>query len=374
MSLYINPLHFGCWNMRGLNDPIKQKEVRFFVNKNKLSLLGLVEHKIKESNSSRILKSMLPFWDFAHNYTHSPNGRIIVTWDPSIVHVSVLGSSSQAIHCNVQSLSGDVQFLATVVYGSNFYCERNELWQSLTSWRSPTPWIILGDFNAIRSQSDKMGGDCHWPPHMEDFNKCISHNDLDDLKYSGCHYTWSNKQASSHFVSTKIDRALVNEHWMRTFPCSSAHFLAPGISDHSPIVVSMILDTKKIKKPFKFFNFLADHPDFISIVQSVWRRVIIGNPMYVVCTKLRLLQDELKKLNSRDYSDISTRTLDTKQKLESIQLELGSDPSNSSKQIQEKELYRQYIQLARAEESFASQKSRIQWLRLGDHLPKKKQG
>lgn len=188
----INPLHFGCWNMRGLNDPIKQKEVRSFVTINKLSFLGLVEHKIKEPNASKILTSMLPFWNFVHNYVQAPNGRIIVAWDPTAVDINILDKSSQAIHCQVSIPSG-TQFVATFVYGSNSYVERTELWNSLNSWRSSLSWIVLGDFNALRFPSDKVGGDYHWPPHMEDLNKCISHNDLDDLRYTGCHFTWANK-------------------------------------------------------------------------------------------------------------------------------------------------------------------------------------
>lgn len=131
------PLQFGFWNMRGLNDPLKQKEVRSFVSKNKLSIIGLVEHKVKESNFNRIFCSMIPFWSFVHNYTHSPNGRICIGWDPSLVKVIVLGLSSQAIHCKIHSVSGDTQFVATFVYGSNLYNERIELWQDLNSWNNP---------------------------------------------------------------------------------------------------------------------------------------------------------------------------------------------------------------------------------------------
>lgn len=72
----MQPINFGFWNTRGLNDPIKQKEVKSFVNKNKLSLLGLLEHKIKEDFASRIIKFVCPQWDFVNNYSHAPSGRI----------------------------------------------------------------------------------------------------------------------------------------------------------------------------------------------------------------------------------------------------------------------------------------------------------
>ena len=362
----INPLQFGFWNMRGLNDPLKQREVRSFVNKNNLSIIGLVEHKIKEINFCRITCSMFPFWSFVHNYSHSASGRICVGWDSSIVSVDVLGQSSQAIHCLVKSVAGNLQFVATFVYGSNLYNERIDLWRDLNSWNNPGPWVILGDFNALRFPSDKVGGDNHWPPHMDNFGQCINANELDDLKYTGCHFTWSNKQDPSHVVTTKIDRVLVNEQWIKSFVHSNAHFHPPGISDHSPAVVFLHPSIGKFNKPFKFFNFLADHPKFLDVVQQVWRVIVIGNPMYVTCEKLRLLQKELKKLNTREYSDISSRALATKQQLDVVQKDLGGDPTNFTNQIQERALCKQYMILARAEESFAKQKSRIQWLKLGD--------
>lgn len=260
---------------------------------------------------------------------------------------------------------GDLKFFATFVYGSNLYIERQELWQDLTTWNCTDPWIILGDFNANRFQSEKIGGDQLWPPHMEEFNQCIITNELVDLRYTGYQFTWANKQALTQYIATKIDRVLVNEYWIRTHSYSNAHFPSPGISDHSPVVF-LNPDSRKVLKPFKFFNFLADHPEFLSTIQKVWRRVIIGNPMFVACEKLRSLKVDLKKLNTKDYNDITNRTLAAKQQLDQIERDLGIDPLNPLKQALERDLCKQYLVLARAEESFAKQKSRIQWLKLGD--------
>lgn len=181
--------------MRGLNDPIKQREVVSLVRMNKISLFGLIEHKIKEVNCPRIINSMFHSWSFAHNFANAPSGRLCIVWDPNVLTLSVLNQSSQAIHCLVQTLSMDIKFYATFVYGSNLLIERRELWHDLTNWRCLDPWVILGDFNALRYQREKIGCDHHWPPHMEELNQCIDTNDLEDLRYTGCQFTWANKQA-----------------------------------------------------------------------------------------------------------------------------------------------------------------------------------
>ncbi|XP_058219491.1 uncharacterized protein LOC131330032 [Rhododendron vialii] len=167
---------------------------------------------------------------------------------------------------------------------------------------------------------------------MNEFNGCLYAFELDDLRFSGCFFTWANKQDHAHHVTTKLDRVLVNEQWMKDYSCSSAHFPTPGISDHS----------------------------------LVWRKVIFGNPMFCVCEKLKLLQGEFKIINIRDFSDVSKRVVDTRQLLESLQKDLGSQSSNLSVISQEKEVHKQLLTLLRTEESLAKQKSRIQWLKLGD--------
>lgn len=40
----------GAWNVRGLNDPLRQKEVLNLVRSQHLSLIGLVETKVRLEN------------------------------------------------------------------------------------------------------------------------------------------------------------------------------------------------------------------------------------------------------------------------------------------------------------------------------------
>lgn len=158
----------------------------------------------------------------------------------------------------------------------------------------------------------------------------------------------------------------MNESRMRAFPYSNAFFPTPGLSDHSPSVVNLSPPPKPSTKPFRFFDFLADHPLFLPTVQRVWRTIVLGNPMFCISEKLRSLQVEFKKLNTQEFSAISDRVKNAKLQLDVLQKEMGSNPLNPSIQAEEKDAFRQYLILSRAEESLAKQKSRIQWLKLGD--------
>lgn len=75
------------------------------------------------------------------------------------------------------------------------------------------PWIIIGDFNAVRRQNEKSE-----PSHFDttsagDFNHCMEDIEVEDLNSKGLWFTWSNKRVGQGQSSSRLDRALVNSHW-----------------------------------------------------------------------------------------------------------------------------------------------------------------
>jgi len=48
------------WNIRGLNWPNKQEEVRSFLHKNKVGMIGLLETKVKIKNVDKIAGNVFP--------------------------------------------------------------------------------------------------------------------------------------------------------------------------------------------------------------------------------------------------------------------------------------------------------------------------
>ncbi|KAL7161753.1 hypothetical protein ACSBR2_042265 [Camellia fascicularis] len=207
----------------------------------------------------------------------------------------------------------------------------------LSHSQSKSPIIFLCDFNATRFSHEKFGGSQNWSSAKEEFNSLILDSELDDLSYTGCHFTWANKREG-------VD--------------STANFLPSGVSDHSPVVVTISDEVTSYKKPFKFFNFWSKHEDFLPLVANEWSQYIHGVLMFRVCQKLRNLKSVLKALNKKDFSDISTRVLVPKSDLESVQCKLDMDPSNLSLQNLERSNYKLYVDLCGVEESLAHQKSR----------------
>lgn len=87
-------------------------------------------------------------WRAFCNYPHSPSGLIGVFWNPSDIHLSLLGQSDQVVHCSVQNLSHSWSCLLSIVYGDNCHSRREALWTDLTSYAPAAkakPWLVVGD-------------------------------------------------------------------------------------------------------------------------------------------------------------------------------------------------------------------------------------
>ncbi|KAG2293076.1 hypothetical protein Bca52824_039745 [Brassica carinata] len=165
-----------------------------------------------------------------------------------------------------------------------------------------------------------------------------------------------------------MDWALVNGDWLRCFPHSHAHFEAGGISDHARCYVRIAERPAGNKKPFRFFNYIAEHDQFLPTVQRV------GDPsrplfhsrtvLQMFHTKLKLLKFHLRALNRTQYGDISTKTREAYASLCDKHNEVLLNPSDESFRAAAGALDR-WNHLVAIEEKFYKQKYCVKWLEVG---------
>ena len=86
------------WNVRGLNQLEKQKDVKKMIEKYHIGLVGLLETRVKASKLGAVYLSMFRGWCFTTNLRWNKGGRIIVAWDPQVFQVSRIVGHSQYIH------------------------------------------------------------------------------------------------------------------------------------------------------------------------------------------------------------------------------------------------------------------------------------
>ena len=104
--------NIASWNVRGLNRPNKQEDVKIFLQLNDVGLVGLIETKIRQQNATSIASSLLHGWQWANNCDIS-NGRIWVAWKPCAYHLTILERTDQLIHCSATQLLTKKRFHIT---------------------------------------------------------------------------------------------------------------------------------------------------------------------------------------------------------------------------------------------------------------------
>ncbi|XP_073149181.1 uncharacterized protein [Henckelia pumila] len=259
-------MKIACWNVRGLSKPLKQKNAQEVLKKLNFSILGLLEVKIKPNLLDRMMDTKFPGMSFLHNFHLCDNSRILIMWDPMMVHLDLLDMTDQIIHVTVSCLHTHRIFQASFVYGWNSMVARRPLWDFLLRRGDAIdlPWIMMGDFNCVRHPYEKMGGFSVAPREMADLRNCIARLELSDANHVGCYFTWF-----SLAVTSKLDRVMVNHHWTESNLDVFVDFVTPGcFPDHSCSVITIFKDHSRRASPFKFFNMWATHQDIQLIVRD----------------------------------------------------------------------------------------------------------
>ncbi|KAL0294975.1 UNVERIFIED_CONTAM: hypothetical protein Sangu_3207300 [Sesamum angustifolium] len=241
------------------------------------------------------------------------------------------------------------------------------MWEKLLDLGQPMnmPWLILGDFNCVKSPTEKQLGVTPTWYELKDFADCCLSLGLNDAPTTGCYFTWYSNSESNP-VWCKLDRVLFNNEWLEAGLRCNAHFSPPGcLSDHSPGIVSILDPPVSHPKPFRFFNMWADHQDFMATVENGWNLNVDGTAQFCLCRKLKALKGHLKAFNNLHFSHISVRAKDADLALQDAQIQLESDPENTTIRDSVSELRKKAVFLAEAERHFYYQKAKLHFLKMG---------
>ena len=106
--------------------------------------------------------------------------------------MEVLGSSVSHIDSIVDEGNNSARWRSTGFYGNPETSRRVESWQLLHSLStvSPLPWVVIGDFNEIRLDSEKEGGVPRPKQQMARFNSVINSCGLQEVDFIGPKFTW----------------------------------------------------------------------------------------------------------------------------------------------------------------------------------------
>ncbi|XP_075101622.1 uncharacterized protein LOC142177061 [Nicotiana tabacum] len=227
--------------------------------------MAIVEHRVTEVKGKQIMKKIVAGWSWATNYDENGKGRIWVIWDPNIIQFSEMWKSNQLIHGKVTIGVGSIQFYFTTVYGLHTIEDRKILWHELEGIHNGTDeaWIAMGDYNAILGVEDRESDNPVQEVEIRDFSDFMLNNNMNELKYIGRKYIWTN----SH-VWSKIDRAIVNTEWMTTMKQMEVIVMDRFISDFTPLSIHFDETGQGGPKPYRFYNYVAENSEFLKVVEK----------------------------------------------------------------------------------------------------------
>ncbi|XP_049414796.1 uncharacterized protein LOC125877592 [Solanum stenotomum] len=179
--------------------------------------------------------------------------------------------TGQQLTVNFQKRGTTDIFSVTAVYARCNALERLELWESLEdiAFKMQKPWLVGGDFNTIRSESEKLGGLPVTQLETIDFNLCISSCALNELNFKGSSFTWWNGRVGAECIFERLDRVFGNEEFMNLLPNNEVQHLIRQGSDHAPL-----------------------------------QGEITGNPFTVVHSKMKKVKLEIAKWSKKTFGNV----------------------------------------------------------------------
>ncbi|KAJ6397283.1 hypothetical protein OIU84_018239 [Salix udensis] len=172
-------------------------------------IFGLLETHITMSNMETVRRSLEnPGWEFVSNIQANSPCRILISWNTNKIRMQHCQVSEQWITCELVDKHHNEALTISFIYGRNTPAERGPLWEYLRSRSSSaasSPWIVMGDFNAVLRPSDRHGGDIRWNNNHEEFRTTVCQAGLFQPPYTGVRLTWHNGQQGDNAILKKLD-------------------------------------------------------------------------------------------------------------------------------------------------------------------------
>ena len=140
--------------MRGLNSPARQHDVRAKIEESHCSIICLQETKC-QSFDIHMIWCFCPrrFDQFAFSPLVGASGGILIIWNSSVFDGQLLEVQRFSVVVSFKSVHNSEKWMLVSVYGPCEGQPRDDFvsWLYNLSIPSDENWMLLGDFNFIRS-------------------------------------------------------------------------------------------------------------------------------------------------------------------------------------------------------------------------------
>jgi len=149
------------WNIRGLGRKRKQRNPSNRIKEEKPDMVFIQETKCSIDKIREIHSKWLIMYEYIEFKVDNTSGGILTLWNPQKLGILDVEASRNYLSMVIQPLGDKEVYLITNVYGPQKLEGKLKLLSSLEELRERylvMPWIVEGDFNMIRSLSEKKVG------------------------------------------------------------------------------------------------------------------------------------------------------------------------------------------------------------------------
>uniref|UniRef100_A0A803Q6M0 CCHC-type domain-containing protein n=1 Tax=Cannabis sativa TaxID=3483 RepID=A0A803Q6M0_CANSA len=334
----------------------------------KPSLLFVIEAKLCKNSVDRF-KFKLGF-DFGFEVPRvGLSGGLLLFWN-SDLDVIITNYSVNHIHCFISSAVFS-SFNLTAFYGAPNPGNRSHTWELLSRIGLScisVPWCVLGDFNDFLTWEDKSSSNPRNGPSPL-FRTFMHKFHLQALHPIGPRLTWTNNSQGHRNTLERLDWAVGNSIWHSQHPNSTLNHLDFFGSDHRAIQLSFNQNhdsqfSRKKDKQFLFENVWLSEPHWNDVLLEAWSS---NTPSDDPTTNLLLKQSTcstfLSNWKHKAFFGFRKRIKQAQLALEQAR---NSEDNSSESYSRQKALQANLDSLLFKEETYWRQRSRIQWLNLGD--------
>ncbi|XP_060968323.1 uncharacterized protein LOC115710989 [Cannabis sativa] len=270
----------------------------------------------------------------------------------------------------VRQQSPQVLFLMETRLGSNAISRFRQSLQFKNGLESPR--FLIGDFNEILSQSDKLGGSLRNESQIEAFRNTLDHCHLQDLPYEGDRFTWVKNRKAVTTIKERLDWVFTNHLWSSIFEVPTVSHLDFFSSDHRAIATTVTSLHSTAAPPQKHSRFrfeklwLAD-PESKEIISSCWSDVSHPDSITNITQKLECCAKSLQQWHIRKYGHMKKRIDEAQSTVTTLNNISNHSPTTAASLKTSESILDDLLE---QEEMYWQQRSRIDWLQLGDRNTK----
>ncbi|KAM6555383.1 hypothetical protein CsatB_002402 [Cannabis sativa] len=258
------------WNCRGLGPTRNVQFLKELVAQERPKVIFLCETLCNKEKLELLCRSLEYEGCFVVE-ANDRSGGLVLFWKNE-EEVNVDSFFTNHIDSLIQ-FEGYGKFRFTGLYGEPNRSLRRNTWQLLWTLyaRSKEAWCIMGYFNNVLHNSEKIGGNPYSAWLIEGFKEVTQQCGLIDLEMNGHPFTWEKSKDTPQWIEAKLDRTMVNHDWLIKFPDAKLFNTEVSPSDHSPLFLDMEhrVAVERVRH-FRFENCWVRFQECEAIIQDSW--------------------------------------------------------------------------------------------------------